>query len=128
MKPYSPDLRERVVAAVDQKEGSLRRIAGRFRVGLSTSTRWLSRRRRSGSLEPKPHGGGRPRAVEAHRAERLRDLVRQQPDATLDELRAGPGLSCSRRAIFRAPRRPRISRKKKGAPASEQVTRPVRRN
>ena len=86
MKPYSNDLRERVAAAVDHHEGSLRQIARRFRVSLKTLSRWLQRRRQTGSLDPSPTAG-RPRARRGPDAERLRELVRQQPDATLEELR-----------------------------------------
>lgn len=127
MRPYSNDLRERAVAAVDHHEGSLRQIARRFRISLKTLSRWLQRRRRTGSLDPASHGGGRPAAVDAPNAERLKALVRQRPDATLDELRAGLGLRCSRMAIFRALRRLRISRKKKVLHACERDQPPVKR-
>lgn len=127
MKPYSTDLRERAVAAVDHHDGSLRQIARRFRISLKTLCRWLKQRRQTGTLDPKPHGGGRPRAVDPNDAERLKDLVRQRPDATLDELKAGLGLSCNRMAIFRALRRLRISRKKKVVHASERDTPRVKR-
>jgi transposase len=122
MQPYSNDLRERVVAAVDHHEGSQRQIARRFRIGISTLTRWLQQRRQTGSLDPKPHGGGRSPAVDDQHAESLRELVRKQPDATLDELNQRLGLSCSRMAIFRALLRRRISRKKKVLHASERDT------
>lgn len=127
MRPYSNDLRQRAAAAIDHHEGSLREIAQRFRISLNTLSRWLQRRRRTGSLEPKPHGGGRPRAVAGENAERLQDLVHQQPDATLDELNQRLGLGCSRMAIFRALRRLRISRKKKVLHASERDTPRVKR-
>jgi transposase len=122
MGPYSSDLRERVTDAVDQREGSLRQIAARFQIGLTTLTRWLQRRRQTGSLDPKPHGGGRCRAVDGPDAEHLQELVRKRPDATLDELNTSLGLSCSRMAIFRALVRLRISRKKKSLHASERDT------
>jgi transposase len=127
MKPYSNDLRERAAAAADHHEGSLRQIARRFRIGLSTLTRWLRGRRQTGSLDPRPHGGGRPPAVDATRAEDLRDLVRKQPDATLDELNQRLGIGCSRMAIFRALDRLRISRKKKVMHAQERDTPRVKR-
>jgi transposase len=122
MKPYSNDLRERVLAAVDDHEGSLRQIARRFRIGISTVTRWLQRRRQTGSLAPKPHAGGRVPAVDAQQAQTLRELVHTQPDATLDELNQRLDLGCSRMAIFRALLRWRISRKKKVLHASERDT------
>ncbi len=71
MKPYSNDLRERAATAVDHHEGSLRQIARRFRIGLTTLSRWLRQRRQTGSLDPEPHGGGRPKAVDATHAQRL---------------------------------------------------------
>ncbi len=122
MRPYSNDLRERVAAAVDHHEGSLRQLARRFRIGLSTLVRWLERRKETGSLDPEPHGGGRPQAVDAQHVVILRELVRQQPEARLDELNARLGLGCSRMAIFRALLRWRISRKKKVLHAQERDT------
>ena len=58
MQPLSNDLRERIIAAVDDREGSRRQIAVRFCVDVSTITRLLQLRRQTGSLEPRPHGGG----------------------------------------------------------------------
>ena len=127
MRPYSNDLRERVAAAVDHHEGSLRQIARRFRIGASTLVRWLDRRHQTGSLDPEPHGGGRPQAIDAPHAAVRRDLVRQQPDATLDELNARLGLGCSRMAIFRALKKLRITRKKKSLHAQQRDTPRVKR-
>ena len=58
MKPLSNDLRERILDAVDNREGSRRKIAARFCVNISTITRLLQLRRQTGSFEPRPHGGG----------------------------------------------------------------------
>ena len=63
MKPYSMDLRQRIAAAIDHGEGSFREIARRFRISLSGLARLLRRRRQTGTLEPKPHGGGHPPAL-----------------------------------------------------------------
>ncbi len=58
LKPYSLDLRMRVVAAV---EGGLsrRQAAERFDVGISTAIRWTRRARETGSAAAKPMGGDR---------------------------------------------------------------------
>jgi transposase len=120
MRPYSRDLRERVAAAVDHGEGSLREIARRFRVSLSFVARLLRRRRQTGALDPRPHGGGHPPALDRAALERLRDLVRQQPDATLDELRQRIGAPCSRMALWRAVRRLKLTRKKKSLHAQQR--------
>jgi transposase len=87
MGPYSKDLRERVAAAVDHGEGSQREIARRFRVSLTFVFRLLRRRREAGTLDPKPHGGCPPPALGPDELQRLAELVREKPDATLDQLR-----------------------------------------
>lgn len=58
MQPLSNDLRKRILDAVDDKEGSRRKLAARFSVNTSTITRLLQLRRQTGSFEPRPHGGG----------------------------------------------------------------------
>jgi transposase len=120
MRPYSNDLRERIVAAVDRGEHSLRQLAGLFAVSLSCIVRLLQRRRASGSVAPKPHGGGTPPKIDAPALERLRELLRDQPDATLAELRDRLGIPCSIMAIDRALRRAGITRKKKTLRADRQ--------
>ena len=127
MNPYSMDLRERVAAAVDLYEGSQRQIARRFRVSLSFITRLLRTRRRTGSLAPKPHSGGHPSALDRAGRDRLRRLVRKQPDATLEELAGRVGVRCSRMASFRTLRKLEITRTKKSLHAQERDTPRVRR-
>lgn len=127
MRPYSMDLRERVAAAVDHHEGSLRQIARNFHVSLSFLTRLLNRRRQSGSLRPRPHGGGHPPALDHAGQQRLRLEVRKQPDATLQELAERVGVRCSRMAIFRTLRKLKITRKKKSLHARERDSPRVRR-
>ncbi len=58
MCPYSIDLRERMVAAIDRGEHSLRQISHLFSVNLSFLVRLRQRRRATGSVQPKPHGAG----------------------------------------------------------------------
>jgi transposase len=127
MKPYSMDLRERIAAAVDHHDGSLRPLARTFRVSLSCIARLLARRRATGSLQPKPHGGGQPPALDTDALQRLRHLVQQRPDATLDELARRLGVACSRMAIWRALRKLGITRKKKTLHARERDSPRVRK-
>src|SRR5207248_7276129 len=119
MTPYSQDLRQRVLETVQRGEGSLRQIARRFLVSLSFVTRLLQLYRSTGSLEPKPHRGGNPAALGPEDLERLRKLVRQQPDATLEELRQRLGVACSTMAIARALRKLGLPRKTKVPRAQE---------
>jgi putative transposase len=67
--PYSEDLRERVVAAV---EGGLsrRQAASMFDVGISTVIRWVQRFRTTGSFLGESNGS-------IHRLARKESTVRQ---------------------------------------------------
>src|SRR3954447_21765800 len=120
MTPYSQDLRKRILETVQRGDGSLRQIARRFLVSVSFVTRLLNRYRSTSSLEPKPHGGGHPPSLGPEDLERLRELIRQQPDATLEELRQRLGASCSTMTISRALRKLGLPRKKKVPRAREQ--------
>ena len=120
MTPYSQDLRQRVFATVQRGEGSLRQIARRFLVSVSFVTRLLRTHRTTGALEPKPHGGGNPAALGPEDLERLREVIRQQPDATLEECRQRRGVSCSLMTICRALDKLGLPRKKKVPRAQEQ--------
>lgn len=123
MKAYSQDLRKRIVDTVQRGEGSLRQIARRFLVSVSFVTRLLQRHRSTGALEPRPHGGGNPAVLGPQDLDQLRELVRRQPDATLEELRQRLGVSCSLMTISRALRKLGLPRKKK-IPRSQEQDRP----
>jgi transposase len=120
MRPYSQDLRQRILQTIERGEGSLRQIARRFLVSLSFIVRLLQTYRHTGSLQPKPHGGGHPPALGPEDLDRLRELVRQQPDATLEELRRRLGVSCSLMAIGRALVKLKLPLKKKVLHADER--------
>lgn len=112
MAAYSMDLRERVAAACDEGIDTRAEIAERFTVSPSWIRRLLQRRRDTGSLAPKPHRGGHPPAFDAEAAQRLRDAVKADPDATLKELAEVTGVTCSTSAVDRTLRRLRITWKK----------------
>ncbi len=120
MTAYSQDLRQRILDTVQRGEGSLRQIARRFLVSVSFVTRLLRTHRSTGSLEPKPHGGGNPAVLGPEDLERLREVIRQQPDATLEECRQRLGVSCSLMTLSRALRQLELPRKKKVPRAQEQ--------
>jgi transposase len=122
MRPYSTDLRERIVAAVERGDQSLRTLARLFAVSLSCIVRLLQRQRQTGSVQPKPHAGGPAPKLSAPDQARLLRLVDQQPDATLAELRDRLGIPCSLMTIARALRRLRVTRKKKTRRAAERDT------
>jgi len=120
MRPYSPDLRERIIVAVERRQGTLHQIANLFLVSLSCVVRLLRRHRTTGSFLPQPHAGGPQLLLDADACQRLLALVREQPDATLAELRVRLGVSCSLSTICRTLQRHGISRKKKTLHAQQQ--------
>ncbi len=124
MKTYSTDLRQKIIDAYKKGEGSLRDIAKRFSVSLNFVWTLWARYKQTGSVEPKPHGGGRVATIDAKGLEVLRQLVHQHNDATLAELRERfvrkTNLEVSVSAISRALKKLNITRKKKTFHASER--------
>ena len=122
MHPLSNDLRKRILDAVDNREGSRRGLAARFKVNTSTITKLLRLRRETGSFEPRPHAGGVAPALDDDALQRLRKLVQETPDATLDVLRQRMGVPGSRMIICRALQELGLPLKKKSPHASERDT------
>lgn len=118
MSPYSNDLRVRIHEA-RQSGDTTAEVAGRFGVCGAFVRRLCQRFRETGSLAPKPHGGGPARKLAGHEAA-LRQAVRERPDATPAEHRDRLTLPASRVTVWRAMRRLRLTRKKKAVRAAEQ--------
>lgn len=112
MKAYSQDLRDRVVRAVDRGEQTREGIAERFGVSTAWIKKLLRQRRETGSIAPKPHGGGMPAKYRGKALERLKKALAAQPDASLEELRDRTRVSASIMAVFRALERLGAHRKK----------------
>jgi putative transposase len=62
-KPFSTDLRERVISAVVSGRMSRRQAAAHFEVGVSTVIDWVARFRKTGSVEPCQIGGYRQKLI-----------------------------------------------------------------
>jgi transposase len=127
MQPLSNDLRRRILDAVDNREGSRRGLAVRFKVNTSTITKLLRLRRETGSIEPRPHAGGVAASLDGDALQRLRKLVETTPDATLESLRQQMGIAGSRMIICRALQKLGLPLKKKSPHAAERDTPEVRR-
>ncbi len=111
MKPYSKDLRLRVLAAVDAGKPREEEVAKTFSVSMPSIKRWLKRRRReTGDVEPKPIPG-RPSRKGAMLQRWLPKQLEANHDLTLEEHREafeeelGEAVSTSTvgRAIARLP-------------------------
>jgi transposase len=87
MRAYSLDLRQKIVEAYDRRMGSQRQIAETFGVSQSFVEKLLRRRRTRGVIGRLPRGGGRRCILDQQGQQQLHELVSQQPDATLEELR-----------------------------------------
>lgn len=96
--PYSQDLRLRVLAAYDRGMPT-KQIAEVFDVSPAWARRLKQRRRQTGETSPRPMGGAT--VIKIDRV-RLAELVREQPDATLKELRQRLGIQCAESAICMA--------------------------
>jgi putative transposase len=82
-KPYSMDLRERLVAAVEHDHLSRRQAAARFGVGVSTAINWVRRFRATGSVAPGQMGGHKPKAIRGENRAWLVERIRGEQDFTL---------------------------------------------
>jgi transposase len=81
---YSNDLRVRVIHVVESGSAA-RAVARQFAIGNSTAIRWAKRWRETGSFEAKSTKG-QSRSPLKHYQEWLLELVRQEPDLTLEEI------------------------------------------
>ncbi len=116
-RPYSIDLRERVVAAV-RAGASCRAVAARYHVAVSTVVKWMQRAARTGSVAPGKMGGHRKRILEPHRVWLLAQL-RERPETTLHDLKdalRARGVAVSHDTIWRFLRAERHSYKKTYGP------------
>jgi len=106
---YSQDLRDRILAARDDGMPT-KRVAELFRVSPSWVRRVMQRRREHGQRSPRPRGGATVIKIDL---DQLRQLVQQQPDATVRQLHERLGIKCSVSAVDMALRRMGLSFKKR---------------
>jgi transposase len=83
-KPYSQDLRERVVAALEDGV-STRQAAARFSIGIATAGEWGRLKRSQGDVRPAKQGKPTGSVLDAH-AEFILGALREKPDTTLEEM------------------------------------------
>ena len=116
MKAYSVDLRQKIIEAHNQKEGSQRQLAKRFRVSLSFIENLLKRYRTEGTVEPRAHGGGRVAKLSVEQEQVLANLGAEDNDGILVELCARleqhSGVSVSRATMGSIVQKLKLTRKK----------------
>src|ERR1700693_3495135 len=124
-KPYSMDLRERVVAAVETGGLSCHEAAAQFGVGVSTAIVWVRRLRETGSVAPGQLGGHKPKAISGEHGAWVLERAKTR-DFTLRGLvaeLAERGLKVDYRAVWNFVYAEKLSFKKPGG----QRTRSPRR-
>ena len=98
-KAHSLDLRRRILDAYDQGDVTQQQVAERFAVSRESVKKLLRQRRELGDITPQFHNcGAKPKITLAHR-EVLRELLKNNPDMTLEELRENLALDCTIQAI-----------------------------
>ncbi len=105
---YAQDLRDRVLRACERGMKT-EQIADLFEVNSSWARRVKQRRRETGKTSPRPRGGATVIKIDL---ERLAELVKQRPDATIKELHALLGADCVESAVCMALKRLGLSFKK----------------
>ena len=101
MKAYSLDLRTRVAATCAQPGRTGPAVAAQFSVSVSFVEKLLHRQRTTGSVAALPPRPGPAPDLDARAREEVRACLRQEPNATLAELRTwlaalgGPAVSQS---------------------------------
>ena len=98
-KPISLDLRERIVEAYRQKEGTRQEVAKRFKVSLGMVKKLLQQQERTGDLRPRYRFCGRKAKLMPQHGAQLKALVAKEPDLTLEEIKQRLGLGCTIGAI-----------------------------
>src|SRR4028119_2091151 len=86
MRPYSLDLRQRIVDTYAEGNTSQRQMAKRFRVAPSFVQKILKQYRETGNIEPKKRLEQTPTKVNSAQLDILKNLVEANNDATLAEL------------------------------------------
>src|SRR5215469_17077222 len=94
-RTISLDLRERIVAAYDNDEGTQQEIAQRFKVSWDFVKKLFKQRRRTGDIAPRHHFSGRKPLILASHEREMRAMLAKKPDLTLEEIREALGLCCT---------------------------------
>jgi transposase len=100
MKPYSMDLRERVLRDCAAGLGT-KAVAEKYSVSRSWVRRLKQRKRQDGRTAPKSSRNTRVPQLDAH-ADRIRELIAATPDLTLGELKKALGLTVALATVWAA--------------------------
>ena len=121
-RPYSMDLRKRVVSAVKEEGLSRHEAAERFGVAISTAINWVRRFDERGSVEADRVGGHKPKKIAGEHADWLRWRCRERPfklRGLVQELADERGLMVDYRSVWEFVHAEGLSfKKRRWSPAS----------
>ena len=123
-KPYSMDLRERVMAAIEGGM-STHQAAARFSIGIATAGAWARLKRATGEVRPARQGKPKGSVLDAH-TDFILGVLNEAPDTTLDEmvelLREKRAVTVVRTAVWKfLDRHEQTHKKRLLTPASKSV-------
>lgn len=117
MAAYSLDLRQKILSAWQNQEGTQRELAKRFKVSLSFIRDFLRRYRETGEIAAKPQGGDRRSKIKGEDQKILQEIVTEQSDIYLREIqeviKERKGIEVSISSLSRTLNHLNLKRKKK---------------
>lgn len=84
MKPYSLDLREKIISTYEAGNTSIRQVAERFQVSKNTVQALLKRKQATGTLKPARATGGKGSQLAGYEQD-IAEMVERHQDYTLAE-------------------------------------------
>ena len=116
MAAYSIDLRQKILSAWQNKEGTQRELAKRFKVSLSFLRDFLRRYRETGQIAARVQRGARRSKLKGKEQELLKIIVTEKSDIYLreiqEQIRERQGIEVSISSLFRTLNRLKVRRKK----------------
>jgi transposase len=123
MKPYSIDLRQKVLDAHLKNQTSIREIAEKFGVSDSFVRKLLKRHQETGGIEPKPHSGGASAKLTEEHYVLVESMIAQNNNITLvvlcKQIEAKTGIRVSVPTMCRILQKLKLGKNKKSAQAVE---------
>ena len=98
---YSKDLRKRIIEAIKVEKLKKTEVIQIYKISRTGLDYLISHYDETGSLDPKPHGGGRPSKFQSEDIEIIKKFIKDHPDATLEEILEYTGKDASLTSVFR---------------------------
>jgi transposase len=114
-KTVSLDLRERIMACYDEGKLTQQEVADRFRVSVGMVKKLRAQRQETGDIAPRHRYSGRKALLTSTHRRRIGQLIDEQPDITLQEMREALAIECTLPAIHYVVRDLKLTYKKNAA-------------